>query len=179
MNDRVVVPFQPTDSAWVMPYTSETRPTVARIAPGTSYFVSPVARDSLTKGMARATAMIAIGTLTSSVQCQEKNSVRMPPATRPIAAPPPEMAPKTPKAFARSWDSVNVTEMSERAAGASRAAKTPWSARAAYSISALWEMPPRKEAKANPIRPTMNMRLRPWKSAMRPPSRSRPPKASV
>ena len=42
-----------------------------------------------------------------------------PPRIRPIAAPPPEIAPKTPNARARSLGSVNVTVISDSAAGAS------------------------------------------------------------
>ena len=52
---------------------------------------------------------------------------------RPIARPPPAMAPHTPKARARSRASVKVTVSSERAAGAIRAAKAPCRARAAKS----------------------------------------------
>ena len=44
---------------------------------------------------------------------------------RPIAAPPPEIAPMTPNALARSAGTLKVTEMMASAAGASRAANTP------------------------------------------------------
>ncbi|CAB4541760.1 unannotated protein [freshwater metagenome] len=42
-----------------------------------------------------------------------------------MAAPPPEIAPITPNALARSAGTVKVTEMMARAAGASKAPKTP------------------------------------------------------
>ena len=70
-------------------------------------------------------AMIAIGALTPRHQRHEKNSVRVPPTIRPIAAPPPEIAPKTPNAFARSDGTLNVSEMIASAAGARSAPKTP------------------------------------------------------
>ena len=63
--------------------------------------------------------MSAIGTLTPRHQRQEAYSVRTPPRTSPIAAPPPEIAPNTPNARARSFGATNVTVMSESAAGAS------------------------------------------------------------
>ena len=46
-----------------------------------------------------------------------------PPTIRPIAAPPPASAPKTPNAWARSFGSVNVTVTMDSEAGAIRAAK--------------------------------------------------------
>ncbi len=179
MKVNVEVPVQPSDSALVIPKTRETKPSVAVIAPGMSYFVSPVARLSLTYAKPRNTARIAMGTLTHNVQCHDVYSVKIPPSTRPIAAPAPESAPYTPNAFARSFESVKVTEIKLRAAGARSAAKTPWSPRAANSIPAFTESPPSAEAAANPIRPTINIRLRPWKSAIRPPRRRRPPNAKV
>ena len=42
-----------------------------------------------------------------------------------MAAPPPEIAPTTPKALARSAGTVKVTEIIAKAAGASSAPKTP------------------------------------------------------
>ena len=162
MKVNVEVPVQPSDSALVIPKTRETKPSVAVIAPGMSYLVSPVARLSFTYANPRNTARIAMGTLTSKVQCHEVYSVRIPPSTKPIAAPAPESAPYTPKAFARSFESVNVTEIKLSAAGASSAAKTPCKPRAAKSISALTDIPPSAEAAAKPLSPTINIRLRPW-----------------
>ncbi len=96
-----------------------------------------------------------------------------------MAAPPPAMAPKTPNARARSFGSVNVTVISESAAGASSAPKAPCSARAANSSPALVARPPSADAPAKPSNPMMKVRLRPVKSAIRPPSSSRPPNARV
>ena len=77
--------------------------------------------------------MTAIGTLTPKHQRHEKNSVSVPPTINPMAAPPPEIAPITPNALARSAGTVKVTEIIASAAGARRAAKTPCSARAPNS----------------------------------------------
>ena len=105
--------------------------------------------------------------------------MRRPPSSRPIAAPPPAIAPKMPNALARSGGSVKVVVSSDSAAGASSAPKTPCSARAATSSSKLWAAPPSAEATAKPSRPAMKVRLRPKRSPMRPPSSSRLPKASA
>ena len=85
------------------------------------------------------------GRLTARHQRHEKYSVSTPPSNSPIAAPLPEMAPKTPNAFARSFGSWNVTVISASAAGASRAAKTPCSARAPNSSCAFIATPPSAE----------------------------------
>ena len=105
--------------------------------------------------------MSAIGVLTPRHQRQEAYSVRTPPTTSPIAAPPPEIAPNTPNARARSFGATNVTVMSESAAGASKAANAPCRPRAANSQPAVGARPPSAEAPANPIRPMMNVRFRP------------------
>ena len=87
--------------------------------------LSPCAFDSFTNLIAKIATKIAIGVLTPKHQRHEKNSVSAPPKMRPIAAPPPEIAPITPNAFARSLGIMKVTEMIERAAGASNAPNTP------------------------------------------------------
>ncbi len=84
-----------------------------------------------------------------------------------------------PKAFPRSLGSVKVVVSSDSADGARTAAKTPCSARAANSIAGVVAAPPIAEAVAKPISPMTKVRLRPTRSAIRPPSSSRPPKARV
>ena len=84
-----------------------------------------------------------------------------PPTIRPMAAPPPASAPKTPNAFARSLGSVKVTVTMDSAAGAISAANAPWSPRAANSSSWFGAMPPSAEAPAKPSRPMTKVRLRP------------------
>ena len=85
----------------------------------------------------------------------------MPPRIKPIAAPPPEIAPITPNAFARSVGTVKVTEIIARAAGARRAAKTPCNARDANNIPWVDAIPPRAEAAAKPTKPIRKIFLRP------------------
>ena len=68
--------------------------------------------------------------------------------------------------------------ISDSAAGARTAANPPWTARAAINVPMFGAAPPTAEAIANPSSPTMNMVLRPYRSASRPPSGSRLPKAS-
>ena len=67
--------------------------------------------------MAASTAMIAIGMFTNRHHRQDAYSVSTPPSSRPIAAPPPEIAPKTAKALARSLAAWKVTVTSDSAAG--------------------------------------------------------------
>ena len=67
---------------------------------------------------------------------------------------------------------------SDNAAGARTAANPPWTARAAISVPMFVAAPPTADAIANPSSPTMNMVLRPYLSASRPPSGSKLPKAS-
>ena len=124
-------------------------------------------------------AKMAIGVLTPRHQRHDVYSVRTPPTIKPIAAPPPEIAPKTPNAFARSFGTVNVTEMIARAAGARSAPKTPCSARDAKSRPCVDAIPPSADAPANPRSPMMKIFLRPMKSPIRPPSSSSEPNANV
>lgn len=74
---------------------------------------------------------------------------------------------------------VNVVVSSDSADGASSAPKAPWSARAPNSSPDPVAAPPRPDATANPTSPIMNVFLRPTRSAIRPPSSSSPPNASV
>ena len=106
-------------------------------------------------------AKIAIGVFTPRHQRHEKNSVKAPPRISPMAAPPPEIAPITPNAFARSLGTVKVTEIIARAAGARSAPKTPCNAREAKSIPWVDAIPPRAEAAAKPARPMRKIFLRP------------------
>ena len=95
-----------------------------------------------------------------------------------MAPPAPAIAPKTPNARARSRGIVNVVVSTASAVGASRAPNAPCSARPATSTPKVGAAPARADASANPMRPMMNVRLRPQRSERRPPSSSRLPKAS-
>jgi hypothetical protein len=72
-----------------------------------------------------------------------------------------------------------VVVMIASAAGDSSAAPTPWPARAATRIVAVWARPEASEATVNTPSPARNIRRRPSVSASRPPSSSSPPKQSV
>src|ERR1700722_17079837 len=84
-----------------------------------------------------------------------------------------------PNALPRSFGSVNVVVISDSAAGTSSAANAPWQARAVTSMAKLTEAPPMAETPAKPTSPVRNVTFRPSRSASRPPSRSRLPKAKV
>ena len=57
------------------------------------------------------------GTLTKKIRSHERLSTRMPPSSRPNAAPPAAIAPHTPSAVVRSGPSGNVVVMIDSAAG--------------------------------------------------------------
>jgi hypothetical protein len=120
-----------------------------------------------------------IGTFTHSTHSQPAYSVRTPPSNTPAAPPEPATAPQTPIALLRSEPSVNITVTSESAAGESSAAPRPCTARAAISMPGEEAKPPASEAMAKRMRPYVNIRRRPIRSAMRPPRSRKPPKNSV
>ena len=137
---------------------------------------------SLTTGLASnsnapTSATPAKMTFTYITQRHDAHSVSMPPSSSPTAPPAPPNALKMPKAFALSEGSVKVTVSSERAAGASTAAKRPWATRAATRISKLEAEPPRMDAAPKPAKPITKRVRRPNRSPSRPPSSSRLPNA--
>ncbi|MDX6327810.1 MAG: hypothetical protein QOI83_193 [Streptomycetaceae bacterium] len=91
----------------------------------------------------------------------------------------PDTAPKIPNALFSSLRSVKITVISDNAVGARIAANPPWTARAVINVPMFGAAPPTAEAIANPSSPTMNMALRPYASASRPPSGSKLPNAST
>ena len=122
---------------------------------------------------------MAIGTFTKKHQRQVTCSVRNPPSRTPTAAPTPVMEPKMANAVPRSFPPGKATVSKASAAGASSAANTPCSARAPISSQGCSAMPPIRDAPAKPAAATMKVRLRPQKSAMRPPSNRKAPKTSA
>jgi hypothetical protein len=114
--------------------------------------------------------------LTNIDQRQSRYCVRAPPRMSPTAAPDAAIVPNTPNARLRSDGMVNVAVRRLSAAGASNAAKTPWSARATTRTPKLGAKPPTADATANPVRPRTNTRLRPRRSPRRPPTSRRLPK---
>lgn len=69
--------------------------------------------------------------------------------------------------------------MIDNAAGETIAPPSPCIARAAISHASDCAIPPANEATENRTRPIMNIRLRPSRSARRPPSSRNPPNVSV
>ena len=122
----------------------------------------PGALLSRTIGTAANAVAIAIGTLTPRHQRQDAYSVSTPPRIRPMAAPPPAIAPNTPNARARSFGSVKVTVISDSAAGASSAPNAALQRRGRRTAAPpLAARPPSADAPAKPSRPMMKVRLRP------------------
>ncbi len=103
----------------------------------------------------------------------------MPPSSRPTAAPPTAIAAQTLRALVRSGPSLKVVVTIDSAAGETIAAPRPCSARATMRNSEDVASPARAEAPVKTITPAINRRLRPTKSAARPPSSRNPPNASV
>ncbi len=120
-----------------------------------------------------------IGTFTKKIHSQPRLSVRMPPASTPAAPPMPAMAPQMPSALLRSAPSSKVVTRIDRAAGEMTAAPMPWMARAMIRTVSDPAKPQASEAREKITSPAMKTRRRPSRSAIRPPSSSRPPKVSV
>src|SRR5262245_41279340 len=133
--------------------------------------------SAISRGVSRI-ATIPIGTLTNRIERHPSPLVSTPPNSTPAAAPDPATAPHTDSARLRSAPSAKIEVTSDNAAGASSAAPTPWIARAPNSHSALCASPPSNEAAENTPRPTLKVRRRPTRSAIRLPSSRNPPKVS-
>ena len=127
--------------------------------------------------MARTQAATPIGTLTKKIQCQVSRSVSTPPASRPIEAPADATNEKTPIAFACSPGSGNIVTIIPRITAEASAPPTPWTKRAAISISGLTDSPHSSEARVKTARPARKTVRRPIRSPSRPASSSRPPNA--
>jgi hypothetical protein len=120
-----------------------------------------------------------IGTLTKKIHSQPAYSVRTPPASTPMAAPEPAIAPRMPSALLRSEPSRKVTETIEKTEGERIAPASPWSARNAMSIPEEVARPHASEKTAKAPRPTMKSHRRPRRSPTRPPRSRKPPKVSA
>ncbi len=166
-------------SALEKPYTMANSPPEPSATPGTSI----LGRFSWAWLTSRRSATIAVGTaiarLTYRHHRHDRAWVSAPPSSSPRDAPPPAIAPKIPNALGRSGESAKVTVSSDSAEGASSAPKAPCRARAATSTPKDCARPPSAEATEKPIKPAMNVHLRPNRSPSLPPSSSRLPKASA
>ncbi len=78
----------------------------------------------------------------------------------PSASARPDTPAHRPIALARSWGG-KVTVMIDSVPGMSRAAPTPWNARAAISCVVLWDRPHSAEASVKITRPARKIFLRP------------------
>ena len=121
---------------------------------------------------------IPIGRLTRKIQCQSRTSVRIPPASTPMAPPPERTKPKIPIAFARSAGSVKSIIVSESATAATSAPPRPCTARATTSWPCVVARPQASEARVKSAIPVRNMRRCPNRSPSRPPSSRKPPNVS-
>ena len=151
---------------------------VTSTAPGTSAPArSPAPRSG---GITRraATAVTApIGRLTKKIQCQLRNWVSIPPASRPTAAPADATNAKTPIALACSRGSANMVTIMPRITAEVSAPPAPCRNRAAISISWLAASPHSNEAPVNTPRPARKTFRRPARSPSRPASNSKPANA--
>ena len=98
----------------------------------------------------------------------------MPPISTPTAPPLASDALHTPSARERSRASVNVVVTMVRVTGERMAAPTPCTARAVIMAQPVGARPHTRLARVNTSSPTRNMRRRPKRSAMRPPSSRNP-----
>src|SRR3954447_19960726 len=122
---RNVLDPQPSVSALTIAYTSTINPDVTSTAPSTSNEPAPSPRDSLISREDRITVMMPTGTFTKKIHSHDRYSTRMPPSSRPNAAPPAAIAPQTPSAFVRSGPSSNVVVMIASAVGETSAPPRP------------------------------------------------------
>ena len=175
----VVPASQPSWPALVIAYTTNESPPVTSTAPGTSNALTFASRLSLSRIGARMKPVTPTGMFTKKIHSQLRASVRMPPSRTPAAAPKPPTAPQTPSAMFRSRPSVNVVERIDNAAGVMTAAPSPCSARAEISDASDHARPAISEARVNRTMPARKMRLRPSRSAARPPRSRKPPNTSA
>ena len=148
-------------------------------APSASNDLTLASRLSLRSMGASTNAVTPTGTFTKKIQDQLSASVRIPPSRTPAAAPKPPTAPHTPSAMFRSRPSVNVVERIESAAGVMTAAPRPCNARAEINEASDHARPAKSEASVKRMSPARKIRLRPSRSAARPPRSRKPPKTSA
>src|SRR5919204_610051 len=111
--------------------------------------------------------------------CHPAYRVSRPPAIRPTVAPPAPIPPQIPSALLRSAPSSNMFITIESAAGSTIAAPRPCTPRIAIRNESLVASAQASEAAVKMPSPSMTMRLRPSRSAARPPRSRKPPKVSA
>ena len=148
-------------------------------APAKSKPRKPAMRLSRTSGRVSRSTIAPTGTFTKKIHSQPAYFVRMPPNRTPAAAPLPPIAPQIPSALLRSEPSSKVVMMIESVAGEMIAAPSPCMTRAAISTPIEPASPQASDAAEKRAIPIMNMRRRPRRSPVRPPSSRKPPNAIV
>ena len=135
--------------------------------------------DSGTRIPTAITPTMTTGTLTRKTEPHQKPACsRAPPVIGPIATAMPVAPAQIPMALPRSAGSKTLV-MIDRVAGRTAAPPMPISARIAMSISGDVEYAEASEAAPNRARPSMRMRLRPYRSPSTPQVNSRPANTSV
>src|SRR6266545_639224 len=115
-----------------------------------------------------------IGTLISNIQRHDRYSVSTPPTRLPAAPPAAAVAAHAASARVRCSVSENVVVRIVNVAGARTAAPRPCTPRAAINVPGVAARPPARLETENSVRPAMKIRLRPYRSANRPPSSRKP-----
>ena len=111
--------------------------------------------------------------------CQPAYRVSEPPASTPTVAPAAPMPPQMPSALLRSAPSLNMFITIDSAAGSTTAAPRPSMPRMMIRNVSLVASAHASEAAVKMAMPAMNSRLRPSRSAARPPNSRNPPKVSA
>ena len=176
----VRVTVHPAERIASMPNTRASTPLTRVTAPGTSSLRSaPVcALPVATVRRVPTRTATPIGTLMKKTDRQPSALVMIPPNRTPAAMPRLPTVPHTARAACRCRPTYVVT-MIDSAAGVRSAAPAPCAARARRSIDGPWARPLASDATVKTMRPARNAVRRLRRSAMRPPSRRRPPESST
>lgn len=153
---------QPAVLARTSPHTSRNEAAVTKTTPrGSTGARGPCCSST----RARAMAMIATasGRLSQKIHGHEIPCTTAPPSGGPNATAAPAAAAKTPRARGRSRGS-NAPVSSPSASGITKAAPAPCNARAAISTPALGATAHATDAAPNSPTPSVNIRLRPYRS---------------
>ncbi|SFI94901.1 hypothetical protein SAMN05216525_11652 [Bradyrhizobium sp. Gha] len=169
------IEISPSTGALVKKHNSNVTLAAAAIAPR----ISNDRRRMLLPSVGRANnALIAvaaaIGTFMRKTDCQPNEATRTPPAKAPIVAPDEEIRLHTPRARLRSTPSAKMVFIKATVEGNNIDPPTPWTMRAAITISIDFAAAPITDPIPNTIREKTKVRLRPSRSAARPPSIKQP-----
>ncbi len=164
---RTLVEPQPLSGAWMIPYSSVTRPMIESRAPKGSSLESWGSRLVGTRKCPATSAVRQIGTLTRNTEPHEKCSTSRPPANGPMAIPSPDTPAQMPMARARSEPSKVLVSI-DSVVGKIRAPPTPIKPRAAISAPVEPAVEANAEQAANRPSPAVSTPLRPSLSPREP-----------